>query len=239
MCADIGYNAPKNAKEEKDLLMSQVWFTADTHFGHRRIPLYTQRRFCFNEEENSQLDQWLASEGHHWQPSWEAIAKMDQYLIDKINYHVRPEDVLWHLGDFCFGPRNSTIVEHARRYRERINCRTINFVFGNHDNRLIGQVFNRNYDHYELKWRNKHIVMCHYAHAVWNRSHHGAWMLYGHSHTNAEEWLDKAMPGRRSIDVGVDNAYKILGEYRPFSFDELDQLLSCRTGCCVDHHKEN
>jgi hypothetical protein len=28
------------------------------------------------------------------------------------------------------------------------------------------------------------IVLCHYAMRVWNRSHHGAWHLYGHSRGN-------------------------------------------------------
>ena len=26
------------------------------------------------------------------------------------------------------------------------------------------------------------IVLCHYAMRVWQKSHYGAWMLYGHSH---------------------------------------------------------
>lgn len=82
------------------------------------------------------------------------------------------------------------------------------------------------------------IVLSHYVQAVWNQSHRGAWMLYGHSHASAESWLDAAMPGRRSIDVGVDNAYRVLGEYRPFSFDELNEILSGRPGCSIDHHKE-
>lgn len=223
--------------------MSQVWFTADTHFGHRRIPLYTKRRFCLSEDENRQLDlAWsdgrLSRGPNSWVPPWSAITKMDQYLIDKINEYVQPDDTLWHLGDFCFGPRNRKIIDHARGYRDRIACKTVNFCWGNHDHSEIAGAFNRTHERYELRHKGKVIVMSHYAQAVWNRSHRGAWMLYGHSHTTAEAWLDRVMPGRRSIDVGVDNAYKVLGEYRPFSFDELDRILSPRPGCSIDHHVE-
>ena len=41
----------------------------------------------------------------------------------------------------------------------------------------------------------------------------------------AEARLDKIMPCRRSMDVGVDNAYWLLGEWRPFSIDEIITFL--------------
>lgn len=223
--------------------MTQIWFTADTHFGHRRIPLYARRRFCLSEEENARLDQ-LSADGDDerirgpgaWQPSLEAIERMDQYLIDRINEVVQPDDVLWHLGDFCFGPSGPAFRACARAYRERIRCRTIHFTWGNHDDPRIAPLFASHHERYELNWQGQLIVLSHYAHAVWNKSHRGAWMLYGHSHGSAESWLDTYQPGRRSIDVGVDNAYRILGEYRPFSFDELRGLFNARPGCAIDHH---
>ncbi len=72
--------------------------------------------------------------------------------------------------------------------------------------------------------------------AVWNRSHRGAWQLYGHSHSGLEPWIDKALPGHRSMDVGVDNAYKILGEFRPFRFQEIGKIMKSRDGFFADHH---
>ncbi len=36
----------------------------------------------------------------------------------------------------------------------------------------------------EISVHGQPIVICHYAMRVWNRSHHGAWHLYGHSHGN-------------------------------------------------------
>jgi hypothetical protein len=59
-------------------------------------------------------------------------------------------------------------------------------------------------------------------------------MLYGHAHGSAEEWMDFYMPGRLSMDVGVDNAYRVLGEYRPFSFPEISSIMKSRRGFQMD-----
>jgi len=36
------------------------------------------------------------------------------------------------------------------------------------------------------------------------------------------------MPGRFSMDVGVDAAFQLFGEYRPFSLDEIENVMSKR-----------
>ena len=72
--------------------------------------------------------------------------------------------------------------------------------------------------------------------AVWPGSHHGAWHLYGHSHATAEPWLDAHMPGRRAFDVGVDNAARLLGAYRPWAFEEIEDRMRDRSGFAMDHH---
>ena len=41
------------------------------------------------------------------------------------------------------------------------------------------------------------IVLCHYAMRVWNKSHHGNFMLYGHSHGSLAD-----DPNSMSFDVG-------------------------------------
>jgi calcineurin-like phosphoesterase family protein len=66
--------------------------------------------------------------------------------------------------------------------------------------------------------------------ALWDGSHRGNVQLYGHSHANAEAKLDQMMPDRRSMDVGVDNAFRLLGEYRPFSLEEISQIMDDRNG---------
>lgn len=208
------------------------YFTADTHFSHGNILKYCSRTKYMSEEE---ID--LLSKNIRFNVSFDSVSRMNRELINNINSIVKPDDTLWHLGDFSFSARGKEYVT-ARKFREQINCKTVNLIWGNHDRYGISNVFNRTFDKATVKINNQTIIMDHEAHIIWQKSHHGAWHLYGHSHSNAEEWLDKMMPGRRSIDVGVDNALKILGDYRPFSFKDLQKLFANKTGFSIDHHKE-
>lgn len=61
---------------------------------------------------------------------------------------------------------------------------------------------------------------------VWNKSHYGAWMLYGHSHGSL---IDD--PNSLSFDVGVD-----CHNYKPFSFEEVKEIMSHKIWKAIDHH---
>ncbi len=215
-----------------------IWFTADTHFGHKKISFYAKRKFCLNEEEQKVLDLiWKEKKvASDWCPSWESTSKMDEYILDKINENVKKDDVLWHLGDFCYAKRED-YLKQAKKYREKINCKNVFLIKGNHDLNGIESVFDECYEKYELKIENKLVILDHYSHAFWNKSHSGSWMLYGHAHGSAEKWLDENMPSRLSMDVGIDNIFSIFGEYRPVSFFEINQLFKDKKGFHVDGNK--
>jgi calcineurin-like phosphoesterase family protein len=201
-----------------------------------------------------------------WLPSEDSLERMNTHILDEINKIVGINDTLWVLGDYCFTPKGLEEF-YARKFRNRINCQNVNLIWGNHDHRNIAPVFNRTYERYIMRWKGRKIIMSHCAHAVWEGSHRKSYHLYAHSHTTAERNLDifsiicelqpkniqdlaaklaaippaklaELQPGRRSIDVGIDNAAIFLGEYRPFSFDEIDAILSKREGCSIDHHTE-
>lgn len=218
--------------------MRNVWFTADTHFGHKKIPFYAKRKFCLDDNEARVLETMWQNKNmqNEWEPSWASISRMDDYLIRRINENVKSDDILWHLGDFCYGKKGG-MENAARKYRERINCRNVFLVAGNHDSPITRRVFSSCYDTYELKINSTHIVLSHYAQAFWNKSHRKSWMLYGHAHGSAEQWMDDNMPGRLSMDVGVDNIFRILGEYRPISFEEISSIFSSRNGFHIDGNK--
>lgn len=76
------------------------------------------------------------------------------------------------------------------------------------------------------------FFLSHYAHRVWDKSHHGRYHLFGHSHGSLDhlEW-------GRSMDVGVDSAFKRFGEYRPFNIKEVIEILDKRSPLIIDHHK--
>jgi calcineurin-like phosphoesterase family protein len=233
-----------------------LYFTADTHFSHRRIPVYTNRRFCLTDDELTNLDNNVPIKrgaGDGWVPSDKSLVKHDDYLIDRINETVGENDTLWHLGDFCFGPRNR-LEEFAWNLRKRIRCKNIFLCWGNHDRSGIAPIFTRTYQEFTLNENGQRIRCAHEAKLVFYHSHRGAWHLYGHSHTSAdvqiEEFLAKAaeegwehrfidsLKDRRALDVGVDNAFRLLGEYRPFSFDDIRGYMEKKTGTSIDMGKE-
>jgi hypothetical protein len=68
----------------------------------------------------------------------------------------------------------------------------------------------------EISIHGQPVVISHYAMRVWNRSHHGAWQLYGHSHGNLPDTSTSL-----SMDVGVDTH-----DFRPWHFDEINLLMT-------------
>jgi calcineurin-like phosphoesterase family protein len=56
-------------------------------------------------------------------------------------------------------------------------------------------------------------MLCHYPILSFDRQHYRAYNFFGHSH-------NKLIKRKNCLDVGVDSAYELLGEYRPFSLNE-------------------
>lgn len=176
--------------------MAYFW-TADTHFGHANIMKYCDRKFNSVHDMNVELTR-----------AW--------------NNTVSKDDTIYFLGDLCLNKKK--IVQHLLN----LNGRLI-YIPGNHDSQAekiiraaekelgiplaekITPLLSTKIDGY-------HITMCHYAMRVWNKSHYGTIQLYGHSHAGLP-------PEGRQLDVGVDNAFKLLGEYRPFSLEEVLQFV--------------
>jgi calcineurin-like phosphoesterase family protein len=84
--------------------MTQYWFTADTHFSHENIIKYCNRPF-------------------------KSIGEHDYFLIQNWNSRIKPEDIVFHLGDFCF---KQVKQKDAEYYRQQLNGNII-FLRGNHD----------------------------------------------------------------------------------------------------------
>ena len=210
--------------------MSEVWFTSDSHFGHGNIIKYCNRPFLAQQDREALEANGGTWQGSRWRITREAVEMMDEAMIAAINANVGANDTLWHLGDFAM-PGKSQYDRRCRYYRDRIHCQNIYLVWGNHDQRSIRDLFNNTYDLVRIHLDKQHIILCHYAMAVCDRSHRGSWHLYGHSHANAENWLDNILSGRRSMDVGVDQAYRLFGEFRPFHMDDIRPILSGRPGC--------
>lgn len=179
-----------------------VFFTADTHFGCDRLVSWTRKEFVDCKQH-------------------------DEHLMDVLNTVVGPNDRLIILGDFC--------KEKPGRYRHKIRCKNIMFVLGNHDKEVkIRRVFGGNVRRQYIAkcYAGSRVWCCHFPTCYWDRSHYGLFHAYGHLHDSAarEAQMDLGMPGRRSMDVGVDHAHRVLGDYRPWSEYEFLLHMKDREG---------
>lgn len=173
-----------------------IYFTSDTHFGHFNIIKYCNRPFSTSEE-------------------------MDNIMINNWNEVVQPEDEVFHLGDFSLGSNP------ASYYLDRLNGK-INLIVGNHEKSALREK-NRFYsinDLLEVSVEKQRIVLCHYAMKVWNKSHHGSWHLYGHSHGTLPD-----DPNALSLDIGVD-----CWNYRPVSIYQIRERMAKKDYKPSDHH---
>lgn len=185
-------------------MSSNIRFTSDTHAFHRNIIDYSNRPFA-NEIE------------------------MTSVLARNINKSLPNGGLLYHLGDWSLGG-----PDKAPKFMDMIskNIKVI-LIRGNHDSSNINflNLFHQTHKFEEVKVNGQRITMCHYAMRVWNKSHHGAWHLFGHSHNSLPD-----DPHSLSIDVGVDSAYARFGEFRPFTFEEIAGIMASKTFKPLDHH---
>ena len=158
-----------------------MWhWTSDTHFGHANIIKYCKRPFLTNEEVNL-CD--LAYSGtipiQEIKVSKKTVELMDETIIFNINKAVDKNDTLVILGDFCIGSDKSLV----KSYRDRIKCKNVFLILGNHDNReACSDVFSACYENYLFNIDGQKIFASHYPARSWNKVGSGAWMLYGHVH---------------------------------------------------------
>lgn len=198
-----------------------TFFSSDFHGFHQNICRGVSHWIGEGKEENTR--------------DFNTIEEMNIALLSSINNTVGLNDELWFLGDWSFGG-----FDNIKKFRDQINCQNIHFVFGNHDHHIennkngIRDLFKSVQYYKELTIEGQKIILCHYAMRVWNKSHKGAIHLYGHSHGT----LEYSTNGK-SMDVGVDNAFKLFKEYRPFSFKEIKSILNKRDINFIDHHSKN
>ena len=191
--------------------MSRIWFSSDWHISHTNIA-------------GPKVSKWKS--GYR---DFDHVHDMNKCITQTINKYVKWDDTLYFLGDFCFGGHLKT-----PDYRAQINCRTIHLLRGNHDNHidLYKDSFSSINDVLTVKHGQNTFFMSHYAHRIWLGSHKGVIHLYGHSHDSIPDY-------GRSMDVGVDVARRLTGEYRPFSIEEIIGIMDKKDIKIVDHHNIN
>ena len=91
-----------------------VWFTSDTHYNHKNI--------CRG------VSNWEAGRGTR---DFATLQKMNEVIVNQINSKVMEDDILFHLGDWSFGG-----FESITEFRNRIVCKNIHLILGNHDHHI-------------------------------------------------------------------------------------------------------
>lgn len=119
--------------------------------------------------------------------------EMDSDMIEKWNSVIKDKDEVYYLGDLTLGNWGT-----ARSYLKQLKGR-IKFIEGNHDKRWFPSLESNQKlpPIYELSYMNKTIVLSHYSMRSWNKSFHGSYHVFGHSH-------GELPPYGKSFDVGVD-----------------------------------
>lgn len=174
----------------------RLFFTSDTHFGHRSIIKYCQRPFSCIEE-------------------------MDDALIANWNRVVGKDDTIFHLGDFAMGG-SAEWSRLLHKLNGRIylilgnhDMKTIGAGFSRLEGVAMQMLINV---------KGQKIYLNHYPFLCYGGSYRNTWQLYGHVHTSpANRGLDvprlkMLMP--MQYDVGVDN-----NNYSPISFEQVKKII--------------
>ncbi len=185
------------------------WMISDTHAGHKNILSLSNRPFNTIEEH-------------------------DDYLVQQINKVVQPNDILYHHGDWSLG-----IFENAIKFREKINCKNIHLIIGNHDKHKLHkkefiQLFSSVNHIVEKTIHKQRIVMQHYCMRIWDGIQWGAIHTFGHSHSKL------VVNDARCIDVGVDCEYAEVGhkKYTPLHISQVIEICNNKTFKPIDHHNK-
>lgn len=162
--------------------MHNIWFTSDQHFGHKNI---------------------LQFEPYH--RPFATIEEMNETLIENYNNLVSDNDIVWHLGDFCFGKENLAIAGRLKG-RKRL-------VLGNHDNYTSESYLQYFEKLYGCTFTHQFVLSHMPVHM--RRSHRLFANIHGHLHSKVVK--DEAgEPDDRYICVSVEQ-----NNLKPFHYDEI------------------
>jgi calcineurin-like phosphoesterase family protein len=181
-----------------DRALTLIWFSADWHIKHNGILKHMPLRATVFGD----------------------VDIMSAHFVAECNRVVKPNDELRIIGDWIWG------TKWYGHYRAKLNVRKIHVIGGNHDSRSLHKHVSsyKEIDYAKIDGVRFHLL--HYPMLSWRgREKPKSIHLYGHSHTRSEDFLNLHFPGRRAMDVGIDNAFKLLGEWRPFSLDEILMIL--------------
>lgn len=134
-------------------MSNNIFFTADTHWGHCKIIEYCNRPYKNGDEQ-------------------------DEKMLENFNSVLRPGDRLYHLGDVAHSTCNiKSILD-----RLACNEVHLIFGNHDKHKLLIHPKIKSYQDLKSISIDKQRIVLCHYAMRSWVSKMRGTYHLYGHSH---------------------------------------------------------
>jgi calcineurin-like phosphoesterase family protein len=199
------------------------WITSDLHLNHNKEFLYGKRGFNNIEEHN-------------------------ETVLNNINNLVKPDDILFSLGDFCL----TTPEDKFEELINKINCKNIYLIWGNHPNPIkkiyykeVEKLYGPDIDVYPFRYKNiifvgyhleciiqgKYVVLNHFPIEVWENMKEGSYMLCGHSHYSLHRTRKDSVDGL-TLDCGWEGHNSI------YNFNEIVSIMKTKTIRAIDHHKK-
>ena len=171
----------------------QLFFTSDTHYSHKNICRATTE---WKDADDKTRD-------------FKSLDHMNDTIVDNINGRVGENDILFHLGDWSFGG-----FEKIQEFRDRIVCKNIHLILGNHDHHIekdknnIRSLFSSVNHYLDLnvydsnlgKFTQNRFILMHYPIASWHDMNEGVIHLHGHVHLPPHQAIGQG----KSMDVGMD-----------------------------------
>ncbi|MDD4781831.1 MAG: metallophosphatase [Tissierellia bacterium] len=170
-----------------------VFFTSDLHLGHENVISFCKRPF-------------------------KSVGQMNQQLIEKWNNTVKPQDIVFQLGDFIWRGKSGQIPE----IQSELSGKIYN-IQGNHDKHsYFGS--SDYYDIITLKIKDGvdifKFILSHYPLMTWAGRDKGIINIHGHLHLFPD--MDKPHSDHHlplhpnQYDAGVDN-----NEYKPVDYKTI------------------
>ena len=194
-----------------------LYFTSDSHYNHKNIVAGTS--------------EWDTTNRVTELRDFDTLEEHNTTIVNNINEVVRKNDVLFHLGDWSFGG-----FERIEEFRNRILCKNVHLVIGNHDHHIqknrngIQSIFQSVHQYLQLNVRRAStttigtvdkysFILFHYPIASWDSMGDGMMHLHGHCHLSNSNRIANG----RAMDVGMDgnNLY-------PISMDDVLGILRNR-----------
>jgi calcineurin-like phosphoesterase family protein len=220
-------------EKNNDGTFPEVWIFSDPHYNHSNICRGTTN--------------WRTQDGEipvEQTRDFQTVEKMNEAIVNGINWNVGQDDILICLGDWSFGG-----FESIKQFRDRIVCQNVHLVLGNHDHHIernrenIKSIFSSVCEYLRIvvmepikkdQTKRHEFVCMHYPIQSWDGMNKGIPHLHGHVHLPNESKFGKG----KKMDVGFDGH----PEFRPYNLmREVVPLMKNRemlSDMPDDHHLE-